>query len=173
MTTAIAHLDYQDMEAALSQEDWRLADQLTLQVMLEATERQDQGWLDQAAIAQFPCRVLHQLDQRWLHYSGGHFGFSTQLAIYTQETIRTGFAFSKKAHWTLLSWQPIGFFKFYNGLDFSLDAPTGHLPALWFWQLPWYRSLRMGGFGTGRGAGFGDASLFDALMLRLERCQQI
>lgn len=173
MTLSIAHLDYETLEAALSAEDWRRADEVTLQIMLEAAECQEQGWLDQTAIAQLPCRVLHQLDQRWLRYSGDHFGFSTQLAIYAQETTRTGFTFAQAADWTLIDWQPAGFFKFYNWLEFSLEAPPGHLPALWFWKLPWYQSLRMGGIGTGRGVGFGDASLFDALMLRLERCQQI
>lgn len=173
MTTTIAHLDYQSLEAALEEEDWQLADEITLQIMLEAADCQAAGWLDKGTIARFPCGVLHQLDQRWLRYSSDRFGFSTQLTVYTQETLRTGFAFAQKAQWLMVDSRPFGFFKFYPWLDFSLEAPPGHLPALWFWQMPWYESWRMGGFGTGRGAGFGDASLFDALMLRLERCQQV
>lgn len=178
MTTAITQPNYyqpnyQELDEVLSQEEWQMADEITLQIMLEATDRRQEGWLDQAAIARFPCTVLHQLDQRWLRYSGGRFGFSTQLEIYIQEVDRMSFAFSQQVGWTMTSWRPMGFFKFYNGLTFSLDSPRGHLPALWFWEMPWHLSWQAGGIGTGRGGGFGDSGLFDALMLRLERCQQI
>lgn len=157
----------------LAQEDWKAADFITFEIMLEAAEQDDAGWLDQTAIAYFPCAVLHQIDQRWLRYSGGQFGFSAQLQTYIQTADRTSFAFSQQAGWTISTWRPTGFFKFYDSLTFSLDAPRGHLPALWFWEMPWYESFKVGGFGTGRGAAFGDASLFDSLMLRLERCQRI
>lgn len=173
MVTAAIALNYQELDDALSQEEWQIADEITLQIMLEAINRTQEGWLDQAAIAYFPCDVLHQIDQRWLRYSSGRFGFTTQFEIYTQTTNRTAFEFSREVDWMMATWRPTGFFKFYNLLTFSLEAPPGHLPALWFWEMPWHLSWRMGGFGTGRGAGFGDASLFDALMLRMERCQLI
>jgi hypothetical protein len=34
-------------------------------------------------------------------------------------------------------------------------------------------SLRLGGFSTGQGAGFGDLARLDAMMLRMTRCQQL
>lgn len=163
----------QELESLLSHADWRLADEVTLQIMLTTCNRLKEGWLSQAAIAYFPCEMLHQIDQRWLFYSSGHFGFSTQLQIYREEMGRSSFAFSRQAGWTMNVWQPTSFFNFYHWLNFSLDAPHGHLPALWFWEMPWYHSWLKGGFGTGRGGGFGDPSLFDALMLRLERCKFI
>ncbi|NJL49051.1 MAG: hypothetical protein HC929_18300 [Leptolyngbyaceae cyanobacterium SM2_5_2] len=69
--------------------------------------------------------------------------------------------------------RPLAFFKFYDFLNFSLEAPQGHLPALWYWQLSWLESLQTGGLGTGRGGGFADLARLDALMLRLTRCGQI
>lgn len=162
-----------ELEEVLKQSDWLTADAITLEIMLEQANREREGWLDKAAIAQFPCEVLHHLDQQWLFYSGGRFGFSTQLQIYQEAAGRSTFQFSQQAEWTMFLWRPTGFYKFYNWLTFSLEAPPGHLPALWFWEMPWYRSWLMGGFGTGRGAGYGDPGLFDALMLRLERCRQI
>lgn len=165
---------FKELEDLLSRGDWQMADEVTLQIMLTSGQRGYAGWLDQPAIANFPCEMLHQLDQRWLFYSGGRFGFSTQLKIYREEVGRSTFAFSSQTGWTMTVWRPTGFYKFYNWLTFSLDAPRGHLPALWFWEMPWYHSLLMGGFGfTGRGGGYGEPSLFDALMLRLERCQFI
>ena len=161
-----------ELEDLLSQADWRTADAVTLEIML-AAGRREQSWLDQSAIALFPCDLLHQLDQRWLFYSGDRFGFSTQLNIYRAEVGRSAFDFCRQAGWTMTVWRPTGFFNFYNWLTFSLDAPRGHLPALWFWEMPWHRSWLLGGFGTGRGASFGEPKLFDALMLRVERCQHI
>jgi hypothetical protein len=69
--------------------------------------------------------------------------------------------------------RPLAFFRFYDFLNFSLTAPAGHLPALWYWQLSWLESLRVGGFGSGQGGGFGDLARLDALMLRLCRCGQL
>lgn len=165
---------YQELAAVLREEDWHTADAVTLEIMLAKANRQAEGWLDQAAIALFPCEALHLIDQCWLQYSGHRFGFSTQLQIYREEVGRSSFDFSRQAGWTMTAWRPAGFFKLYERLTFSLDAPRGHLPALWFWEMPWQESLKAGGFGIGgRNAAFGNASLFDAMMLRLERCQQI
>jgi len=172
MTTDIQD-GLQELDSLLSHGDWQLADEVTLQIMLTVSDRREAGWLDQTAIAHFPCATLHELDQRWLFYSSGRFGFSAQLHLYREAAERSSFEFSRQAGWVMNLWQPIGFFNFYHWLNFSLDAPRGHLPALWFWEMPWYRSWLIGGFGTGRGGGFGDPSLFDALMLRLERCQSI
>jgi hypothetical protein len=32
-------------------------------------------------ISQIPCEILHEIDQLWVQYSNGHFGFSIQLGI--------------------------------------------------------------------------------------------
>ncbi|MDA0268665.1 MAG: GUN4 domain-containing protein [Cyanobacteria bacterium] len=173
MQTEAVQWSYQDLDLLLGQEEWQAADQVTLALMLAATHREAEGWLDEGAIARIPCEVLNQLDQHWMRYSNGRFGFTAQQQIYRQRCGKEAFAFSREVEWTVARFRLFGFFKFYNFLNFSLDAPQGHLPALWFWHLPWYRSWRMGGIGTGRGAAFGDAHLFDALMLRLERCQSL
>lgn len=173
MMTVEVELGLQELEDLLKVGDWQTADAVTLELMLEVADRTRQGWLNKPAIAQFPCDMLHQIDQRWLFYSGGKFGFSTQLQIYQTAAGRSSFTFSRQVGWTMNFWRPTGFFNFYNWLTFSIEAPPGHLPALWFWEMPWYRSWLVGGFGTGRGGGFGDPSTFDTLMLRLERCHYI
>jgi hypothetical protein len=169
MQTEAVQWRYQDLDNLLGQEEWQAADQVTLALMLAATDRTD--WLDEGAIARLPCETLNQIDQRWMRYSHGQFGFTAQQQVYRQSCGKEAFAFSRQVEWTVGQLRPFGFFKFYDFLNFSLDAPQGHLPALWFWELPWHQSWRMGGIGTGRGAAFGDAHMFDALMLRLERCQ--
>lgn len=161
------------LEEALGQQDWRQADRLTTDLLLTQEASQGKRHLTVEAIAHLPCDLLHSIDQAWMHHSSGQFGFSAQRAIYTEAAQRHAFTFSQQVNWTVLRWRPLGFYKFYNGLSFDLAAAPGHLPAHWFWQLPWYQSLWRGGLGTGRGAAFGDAGLVDALMLRLERCQQV
>lgn len=166
--------DFDDLGYLLNKRDWRDADGLTLKILLMLTDRTQQGWLDEAAIARIPCAGLHRLDQLWRAASGEQFGFFVQYQRY-RELDCDAFIFADDVDWLLFgSRRPIGFFRFYSDLDFSpeapLDSPTGHLPARWYWALPWWRSLRAGGFGTGRGGGFWDPRLLDAMMLRLERC---
>lgn len=170
MQTAQKHWTIQDLANLLEQEEWQAADAVTLWLMLEATHRQAERWLNLAAIANLPCPRLHQIDRLWVDASQGQFGFSVQERIYTQESNSNTFQFCQKVGWLLLNVRPLAFFKFYDFLNFDLEAPPGHLPALWYWRLSPRESWQAGGFGTGRGAAFGDTQMLDAMMLRWQRC---
>ncbi|WP_392480039.1 GUN4 domain-containing protein [Nostoc sp. C110] len=61
---------------------WKEADEETFKVMLKVAEREKQGYLDINDIQQFPCEDLSIIDQLWINYSNGHFGFSVQKKIY-------------------------------------------------------------------------------------------
>jgi hypothetical protein len=160
------------LEDLLRTGQWQQADQVTLALMLTACDRTPQGWLDFNSLVHLPCETLHQIDHLWETYSGGQFGFSVQHQIY-QQTGTESLAFSVAVDWVRSHRRPLAFCKFYHQLNFTMTAPKGHLPALWYWQISYWESLRTGGFGTGRGAGYGDAARLDALMLRLQRCQAI
>ncbi|MBD0267536.1 MAG: GUN4 domain-containing protein [Cyanobacteria bacterium Co-bin8] len=162
-----------DLKMLLQQEEWQAADQITFWLMLQASNRLSEGWLDIDAIATLPCPLLHELDYLWIEASQGQFGFSQQRDIYIQEAQYEAFQISQQVGWILFQVKPVAFFKFYDFLNFSLSAPRGHLPALWYWKLNWATSWLTGGFGTGRGAGFGDTRMLDAMMLRLDRCSLI
>ncbi|TVQ11712.1 MAG: hypothetical protein EA368_05125 [Leptolyngbya sp. DLM2.Bin27] len=180
-----------DLTLLLYDEEWEAADRLTAYLLLLAVgQRVDNGQpprrpqLTAETLAGIPCQLIHALDYRWQAASGGHFGFSAQLQIY-QETLAT-VDFDPALHnwsnpqpffaavgWLMLfPLRPVGFLRFYNWLEFDLDAPRGHLPALWYWQVPGLTSIRMGGFSTGQGAGFGDLTRLDAMLLRVSRCGQ-
>lgn len=171
MQTAQQAWTTDDLKTLLQQEEWQAADQVTLQLLLQATDREK--CLDLDAIANLSCSVLHELDYLWIEASQGKFGFSVQRQIYTQEAQSNAFQLGKQVGWVMFPERAFAFFKFYDFLNFSADAPRGHLPALWYWKMSWGSSWRSGAFGTGRGAGFGDVRLFDAMMLRLERCSLI
>ncbi len=157
----------------LQQEEWRSADRLTAQLLLQSCDRPQAQGLTVDLVATLPCDRLHQIDQCWSQQSNGQFGFTAQRQIYDAIADGDSFAFAQQVGWVMHSWRPLGVYKFYSQLTFTTAAPPGHLPARWFWQMPWYQSLWRGGLGTGRGLAFGDADLLDALMVRLGRCQQV
>jgi hypothetical protein len=186
-----------DLSLLLHDEDWEAGDRLTANLLFQAAaQRPGEVLLEGAApgrppqltpdvLAALPCPLLHAIDACWQGASAGHFGFSAQLEIYRQAQAALDFdptlynwsqphPFFEQVGWLMLfPWRPLGFLRFYNGLEFDLDAPRGHLPARWYWQVPGLYSLRIGGFLTGQGAGFGDLARLDAMMQRLERCEGV
>jgi len=83
-------------------------------------------------------------------------------------------AFCKKVGW----WQPGGeFHRYYNQLTFETNAnlraevPSGHLPALWYWRIPWWKALQFGGIGPDRGGCRVDAQTLLAFMKQLQACE--
>ncbi|MGF2034960.1 MAG: GUN4 domain-containing protein [Nostoc sp. CmiVER01] len=61
---------------------WKEADEETFKVMLEVAGQEKQGYLDINGIQRFPCEDLSIIDQLWINYSNGHFGFSVQKKKY-------------------------------------------------------------------------------------------
>ncbi|MDJ0675446.1 MAG: GUN4 domain-containing protein [Calothrix sp. MO_167.B42] len=61
---------------------WKEADKETDKIMLKVAGREKQGYLELEDIRQFPCEDLRTIDQLWINYSNGHFGFSVQKEIY-------------------------------------------------------------------------------------------
>jgi hypothetical protein len=189
----------QDLINLLDAGEWQAADRVTQALLLAAVDHppdttvsltsflgrpgQGPGYLSCSDLAQLPCDLLHDLDYLWVRASQGQFGFSVQERLYRQlnqdfdSTQLSPFhphPFFQAVGWLVISSpRPLAFFRFYDFLNFSLTAPAGHLPALWYWQLSWLESLRVGGFGSGQGGGFGDLARLDALMLRLCRCGQL
>ncbi|BAZ51181.1 serine/threonine protein kinase [Nostoc sp. NIES-4103] len=125
-------VDYQNLEKLLKAGQWKAADEETTRVMLKVTKREEQGWLSSESIKNFPCTDLRTIDQLWLKYSNGHFGFSVQKRIWLEcggkvdyETdCRLGdrVGWRKQGSW-LSNWLS------YKNMNFSLEAPEGHLPA--------------------------------------------
>uniref|UniRef100_A0A0C1NM16 GUN4-like domain-containing protein n=1 Tax=Tolypothrix bouteillei VB521301 TaxID=1479485 RepID=A0A0C1NM16_9CYAN len=50
--------------------------------MLKAALREKQGWLNDESIKNFPCTDLRTIDQLWVKYTNGRFGFSVQKRIW-------------------------------------------------------------------------------------------
>ncbi|WP_449420818.1 protein kinase domain-containing protein [Phormidium nigroviride] len=75
-------MDYINLRNLLAAGKWKEADEETARVMLKVAGREKEGWLDSSSIDKFPCEDLRTIDQLWVEYSDGRFGFSVQKRIY-------------------------------------------------------------------------------------------
>jgi hypothetical protein len=75
-------VDYSQLCDLLAAGKWREADEETTRVMCLAAGREKEGWLRVEDMDNFPCEDLRTINQLWLHYSNGKFGFSVQKEIY-------------------------------------------------------------------------------------------
>ncbi|MBE9262417.1 GUN4 domain-containing protein [Microcystis sp. LEGE 00066] len=148
-------IDYRNLEDLLKRQQWKEADDETKTVMLQVANRTKEEWLRLEDIDNFPCEDLRTIDQLWVKYSGGRFGFSVQAKIYrelggTRQYIgnrRVWNAFGDRVGWRVNnSWI------YYRDVTFDLKAPLGHLPGViwcygkgvfngWFWRLDWLAVL--------------------------------
>ncbi|CCI00799.1 GUN4 domain-containing protein [Microcystis aeruginosa] len=70
------------LETYLKNGQWREADEETARLMLLIAKREDEGWLDEESINNFPCEELRTIDKLWVDNSGGKFGFSVQKKVW-------------------------------------------------------------------------------------------
>ncbi|MEZ2225786.1 MAG: GUN4 domain-containing protein [Microcoleus sp.] len=75
-------MDYINLRDLLAAKMWEEADEETLRVMLKVAGREKEGSLHTVYIDKFPCEDLRTIDQLWVKYSNGRFGFSVQKRIY-------------------------------------------------------------------------------------------
>ncbi|XZO01114.1 MAG: GUN4 domain-containing protein [Microcoleus sp.] len=122
-------MDYTNLRNLLAAKKWKEADEETGRVMLKVAGREEERWLDTEDIDNFPCEDLRTIDQLWVKYSNGRFGFSVQKRIYqslggTREYDgKVWEAFGDK-----VGWRKNNSWLYYKDLTFSEKAPEAHLP---------------------------------------------
>jgi hypothetical protein len=126
-------LDYAPLQAALANQKFEQANEITRRLLLAAANRNQQGWLTAESIAQVPCWDLKTMDDLWQRYSNNRFGFSVQYAIFQETGNRPGRLMSPENYDKFgdrLGWRKDGqWIIFKKNLDFSATAPVGHLPS--------------------------------------------
>ena len=112
---------------------WEEADYETYEVMCQVIGKQGVEW-EIEDIEKFPCKDLRTLDQLWVQFSSGRFGFSVQRDIYVDVGGKLDGEYYREA-WLKFSdrvkWSVGGNFLNYNQLTFDLTGATGHLPRCW------------------------------------------
>ena len=137
-----SNMDYRKLRDYLAQGKWKEADEETTRVMLAVAKREEESWLDDENIDNFPCEDLRTIDQLWVKHSKGKFGFSVQKRIYQ------GFGGTREYNSEIwrqfgdkVGWRKGGDWLYYKDITFDKKARRGHLP----WGLCW---------GVGVGVGF-------------------
>ena len=133
---------YGRLQEFLMAGDFKGADLATTQIILDALN-QTRDTLNPETLAVLPCTVLTVIDRLWRTYSQDRFGFSVQLAAYQEvggsiDTLRTQDRKVMGAFAQQVGWVVEGKIRFaeYDQWDFSLNAPVGSFPALW-WKSPY------------------------------------
>jgi hypothetical protein len=157
----------------LQTQQWKAADRETYLMMIVVGDRAQKGYLDIDDLRHFPCADLRVIDQLWVCYSDGHFGFSVQKQIWVEVGGKLDFdkdrgaaiaAYEKMSDQN--GWQIDGNFAF-DKVVYDTSAPMGYLP---FWGFLGARVglIRLGddeGIGRGRGG-------FSSLVSRLVNCSR-
>jgi hypothetical protein len=118
-------IDYSIVRDLLIEEKWQEANKNTLSLMLKATNREKEGYMDTIIMSRFPCKDLLTIERLWSSASNGKFGFRVQQEIWNSiggkkydmgSDLSLYKKFSKEVGWD-------------NSIIFSLSAPVGHLPV--------------------------------------------
>jgi hypothetical protein len=117
-------IDYSKLQQLLAAKQYRQADLETFKMMSMAVLQVEDGWFEESDIARFPCADLQTINQLWLHYSGGHFGFSVQKEIYDQ--LEGNYEQTAER----LGWREKGDWQDYVDLTKERLVPKGYLPSI-------------------------------------------
>lgn len=118
------------LEDYLKNQQWKEADGETSRVMLQTVGKEGDEYLTVGNIRYFPCEDLRKIDQLWVKYSNGKFGFSVQKQIYQSlggtnaYDYEVWIDFGDKVGWRQNGWLN------YKDLTFDISTPrSGHLPS--------------------------------------------
>ncbi|MEP6487304.1 serine/threonine-protein kinase [Microcoleus vaginatus GB2-A3] len=124
-------VDYTRLRDLLATGEWKEADEETLKVMLKAARREKERSFNRESIENFPCDDLRMIDQLWVKYSQGHFGFSVQKKIW----LECGGKVDRETEEKLgdrVGWRKRGSWLIYYELTYNKQAQEGHLPYIVF-----------------------------------------
>ena len=123
---------FQKLEALLQAGKWRDADLETWELMKKLTKREQEGWLRIEDVKNFPRQELRKMDQLWVKYSNGKFGFSVQKQIWLDLGGKldgeTDFDTFRKLG-DRVGWRQNNEWLSYDSYTFSTNALPGHLPV--------------------------------------------
>ncbi len=133
---------YSQLQEYLKAGKFKEADQETSRVILDAVNRSRDD-LTPNDMKQLPCTILQVIDKLWRDYSNDRFGLSIQLSLYMEvggsiDTLRAQNMGILEKYGDRVGWRKNGKWEGgnYDNWDFSLSAPEGSFPAIW-WKSPY------------------------------------
>ncbi|PSF37177.1 hypothetical protein C7H19_12150 [Aphanothece hegewaldii CCALA 016] len=126
-------IDYAPLRILLATQQWRQANEKTIELLLQATGRSKQGWIPPETLKKLSCWDLKTIDSLWREYSNNRFGFSTQFPLFIKTGNRPGRLIDDEAYQKfgdLVGWRKNSdWIVFKEDLNYTLNAPVGHLPT--------------------------------------------
>ncbi len=134
------NVDYTPLRDLLAAGNWKDADYETYLVILKVVGLSENAWITDKELLNFPCTDLRTIDNLWVKYSNGRFGFSVQKKIYLEvggkpdDKMKYEEAWKKfgdRVGWRKGWWWWIisGGWIEYPWFTFNTSAPDGHLPC--------------------------------------------
>jgi len=152
-------IDYSILEQLLAEKKWFEADEKTAKIMIKIAQQEAKGYLTLEDFPKIPNADLIKIDQLWEKASEGRFSLKLQKQIYQS---MGGTKFLNQQRWQIFAetvgWCFNGSWLSYDQLNFSEQAPPGHLPVMGDSQV-WF----IGGWE-------GSSNGFLALASRLSQC---
>ncbi|MGK7939457.1 MAG: GUN4 domain-containing protein [Crocosphaera sp.] len=133
-------VDYTALKTLLKGKQWEKADQMTYDLMVMAGDKDKSGFITSTELEYIACEDLQTIDRLWIEYSQGKFGLSIQQGIYESlgnpqdVDVDKYRQFSQQVGWVKGGTLDDLDYYLYDDLNFSLNAPIGHLPR-WSWGL--------------------------------------
>ncbi|BFM40009.1 periplasmic protein, function unknown [Synechocystis sp. LKSZ1] len=125
-------IDYTPLQVALNNQQFQKANEITHRLLLTAAGRIAQGWFRGEDIEKLPCWDLKTIDTLWKTASKGRFGFSVQYDIFVKTGNRPGRLMAPEAYDKFgeeIGWRQNNQWTiFKQNLNYTLQAPVGHLP---------------------------------------------
>jgi hypothetical protein len=151
-------VDYKTLRAALTQQEWEIADRLTYFHIRQVLQAPEKSWIRDRNLKQFPPTDLQTIDRLWIQSSKGRFGFSIQRQIYLDcggqlkgdRDSSVWEAFLDRVGWRIeiptddqddrqawvkisgalfLDWLPARRLQHEDEICYSLTAPVGYFPC--------------------------------------------
>ncbi|OUC13231.1 MAG: hypothetical protein B0A82_18235 [Alkalinema sp. CACIAM 70d] len=130
---------YTKLEKLLQAGQWEAADKETYRLMLRMVDKESSQSLRPEDVQGFSCEVLQTIDELWVNYSDGKFGFSVQRKIWqecgspSEENSKNWNAFGRCIGW----YRGWGSWALYQDLVKNpLYSTAGELPCF-DWGLGW------------------------------------
>ncbi|MEG4091285.1 GUN4 domain-containing protein [Microcoleus sp. Pol12B4] len=136
---------YKKLYELLDARKWQEADEETLNIIYNLMPSRSYTYID---INQIPPKDLRKINRLWVKFSDGRFGLSVQKNIWLQ--ILNIYNSNGEKYWIddsvynvfidRVGWNRESNRIYHGDLQYSLNAPQGHLPAILMFQDPYYYS---------------------------------
>ncbi len=119
------------LRALLAAAEWKAADLETRRLLVAGADTGGYAGLDADEAARVECDLLRAIDAEWVDATGGRFGFTPQAqALAAARDAALPRADTWRAFGRAVGWVDGRVWVEESGLQYTIDAPPGHLPWL-------------------------------------------